>query len=101
MLTRAEGQRSSSPRQPITMRLGASVASRCEAYIPMLRDKRLRAACAALLHEPGRPETLEEWSDIAGASSQNLTLRSIWARPVVLKLERPVVMLIAALTESP
>jgi AraC-like DNA-binding protein len=35
-------------------------------------DKRLRTACAALLHEPGRPETLEAWLDIAGASSRTL-----------------------------
>jgi hypothetical protein len=26
-------------------------------HVPMPRDKRLRTACAALLHEPGRPET--------------------------------------------
>ena len=38
----------------------------------MPRDKRLRTVCAALLHEPGRPETLEEWSDLAGASSRTL-----------------------------
>ena len=35
-------------------------------------DKRLRTAGAALLHEPGRPETLEEWPDIAGATSRTL-----------------------------
>jgi AraC-like DNA-binding protein len=38
----------------------------------MPRDKRLRTVCAALLHEPGRPETLDEWSNIAGASSRTL-----------------------------
>ena len=35
-------------------------------------DKRPRTAGAALLHEPGRPETLEEWPDIAGASNSTL-----------------------------
>jgi methylphosphotriester-DNA--protein-cysteine methyltransferase len=35
-------------------------------------DERLRTAGAALLREPGRPETLEEWPDIAGASSRTL-----------------------------
>jgi hypothetical protein len=35
-------------------------------HVPMPRDKRLRTVCAALLHEPGTSETLEEWSDIAG-----------------------------------
>jgi AraC-like DNA-binding protein len=38
----------------------------------MPRDKRLRTACAALLHELGRPERLEEWSDIANAASRTL-----------------------------
>jgi len=32
----------------------------------------LRTVCATLLHEPGRREKLEEWSDIAGASSGTL-----------------------------
>jgi AraC-like DNA-binding protein len=41
-------------------------------HIAMPRDQRLRTACAALSHEPGRPETLDEWSDIAGASSRTL-----------------------------
>jgi len=35
-------------------------------------DKVLRTADAALLHEPGRPETLEAWPDIAGASNRPL-----------------------------
>jgi AraC-like DNA-binding protein len=38
----------------------------------MPRDKRLRTVCATLLHKPGRPETLEEWSDITGVSSRTL-----------------------------
>jgi quercetin dioxygenase-like cupin family protein len=41
-------------------------------HVPMPRDKRLKTVCAALLREPGRTETLEEWSDIAGASSRTL-----------------------------
>jgi transcriptional regulator GlxA family with amidase domain len=41
-------------------------------HIPMPRDKRLRTVCAALLYEPGKPETLEEWSDIAGACIRTL-----------------------------
>lgn len=47
-------------------------------HIPMLRDERLKTACAALLREPGRPETLEERSGIAGASS--CTLARLFAR---------------------
>jgi AraC-like DNA-binding protein len=41
-------------------------------HVPMPRDKRLRTICAALLRDPGRSETLEEWSEIAGASSRTL-----------------------------
>jgi AraC-like DNA-binding protein len=41
-------------------------------YVPMPRDKRLRTICAALLYQPGSPETLEVWSDIASASSRTL-----------------------------
>jgi AraC-like DNA-binding protein len=42
-------------------------------HVPMPRDRRLRTVCTALLREPGRTETLEEWSGIAGASSRTLT----------------------------
>ena len=35
-------------------------------------DKRLRKICETLLHDPGRHETLEQWSDVAGASSRTL-----------------------------
>jgi AraC-like DNA-binding protein len=41
-------------------------------HLPMPHDKRLRLVCEALAQEPGREETLEEWSDIAGASSRTL-----------------------------
>jgi len=41
-------------------------------HIPMPHDKRLRRLCEALLRDPARRETLEEWSDIAGASSRTL-----------------------------
>jgi AraC-like DNA-binding protein/quercetin dioxygenase-like cupin family protein len=41
-------------------------------HIPMPYDSRLRRVCDALLHDPGRRETLEEWSVLAGASSRTL-----------------------------
>jgi AraC-like DNA-binding protein len=41
-------------------------------HIPMPRDPRLRRVSEALLHNPGRRETLEEWSSLAGASSRTL-----------------------------
>lgn len=41
-------------------------------HLPMPRDKRLRVVCEALLQEPGREETLERWSEVAGASSRTL-----------------------------
>jgi AraC-like DNA-binding protein/mannose-6-phosphate isomerase-like protein (cupin superfamily) len=41
-------------------------------HIPMPHDKRLRRLCEALLRDPARRETLEEWSDITGASSRTL-----------------------------
>jgi AraC-like DNA-binding protein len=41
-------------------------------HVPMPRDRRLRTICTALLRDPGRCETLEEWSEIAGASSRTL-----------------------------
>jgi AraC-like DNA-binding protein len=41
-------------------------------HLPMPRDRRLRVICEALLNEPGRQETLEQWSDKAGASSRTL-----------------------------
>jgi AraC-like DNA-binding protein len=40
--------------------------------LPMPRDRRLRTICEALLNKPGREETLEQWSDKAGASSRTL-----------------------------
>jgi AraC-like DNA-binding protein/mannose-6-phosphate isomerase-like protein (cupin superfamily) len=41
-------------------------------HLPMPRDSRLRLICEALLKEPGRQETLEQWSDQAAASSRTL-----------------------------
>jgi AraC-like DNA-binding protein len=41
-------------------------------HIPMPRDKRLRRVCEELLRDPGRRETLGEWSAVAGASSRTL-----------------------------
>src|SRR5579875_911497 len=36
-------------------------------YIPMPADRRLRRVCEALLEDPARPESLAEWSLLAGA----------------------------------
>jgi AraC-like DNA-binding protein/quercetin dioxygenase-like cupin family protein len=41
-------------------------------HIPRASDKRLQRVCEALLHDPGRRETLDEWSALAGASSRTL-----------------------------
>lgn len=41
-------------------------------HLPMPRDRRLQVICEALLEDPGRQETLEQWSDKAGASSRTL-----------------------------
>jgi AraC-like DNA-binding protein/mannose-6-phosphate isomerase-like protein (cupin superfamily) len=41
-------------------------------HLPMPRDKRLRLVCEALLRDPGREETLEQWSQTAGGSSRTL-----------------------------
>jgi AraC-like DNA-binding protein len=41
-------------------------------HLPMPHDKRLRVVCEAVAQEPGREETLEQWSQITGASSRTL-----------------------------
>jgi AraC-like DNA-binding protein len=41
-------------------------------HIPLPLDKRLRRVCDALLRDPARCETLDEWADLAGASSRTL-----------------------------
>lgn len=41
-------------------------------HLPMPRDKRLRVVCEALAQNPGREETLEQWSETTGASSRTL-----------------------------
>jgi AraC-like DNA-binding protein len=41
-------------------------------HVPIPADKRLRRVCDALLRDPGRRETLEAWSSVAGASSRTL-----------------------------
>jgi len=41
-------------------------------HLPMPHDKRLRVVCEALAQEPNREETLEQWSDVVGASSRTL-----------------------------
>ncbi len=47
-------------------------------HIPMPSDPRLHRICEALLRDPARPETLDEWSALAGASSR--TLARLFAR---------------------
>jgi AraC-like DNA-binding protein len=41
-------------------------------HIPMPSDPRLGRVCEALLRDPARRETLEQWSAVAGASSRTL-----------------------------
>jgi AraC-like DNA-binding protein len=41
-------------------------------HIPMPTDKRLRRVCDALLRDPARRDSLEDWSAFAGASSRTL-----------------------------
>ena len=41
-------------------------------YIPMPGDRRLLRVCEALLRDPGRRDTLDEWAVFAGASSRTL-----------------------------
>lgn len=41
-------------------------------HIPLPQDKRLRRVCEALLRDPGRRDTLDQWSLTAGASSRTL-----------------------------
>jgi AraC-like DNA-binding protein/mannose-6-phosphate isomerase-like protein (cupin superfamily) len=48
--------------------------------LPMPHDPRLRALCTALLAAPERGDTLDDWSQTAGASSR--TLARLFAREV-------------------
>ena len=41
-------------------------------HLPMPHDERLRVVCEALAQDPGREETLEQWSAEVGASSRTL-----------------------------
>lgn len=41
-------------------------------HLPLPRDARLRAACAAILANPGRPATLDDWAETAGVSGRTL-----------------------------
>ena len=41
-------------------------------HVPLPRDLRLQRLCAALLADPSDRRTLEEWSEIAGASTRTL-----------------------------
>lgn len=47
-------------------------APRLPLVIPMPRDARLRRVCAALIDDPSDRRTLEEWSQVAGASARTL-----------------------------
>jgi AraC-like DNA-binding protein/mannose-6-phosphate isomerase-like protein (cupin superfamily) len=47
-------------------------APRLPLVIPMPRDERLRRVCAGLLDDPADTRTLEDWSQVAGASARTL-----------------------------
>ncbi len=48
-------------------------AKHLQLVIPMPRDERLKRLCKALLDDPARGETLDEWADEAGASPRTLS----------------------------
>ncbi len=48
-------------------------ARQLQLVIPMPRDERLKRLCRALLDDPARDETLDEWADEAGASPRTLS----------------------------
>ena len=48
-------------------------AKRLSLQIPMPKDKRLACVCDFLLQRPERTETLEDWSQISGASPRTLS----------------------------
>lgn len=48
-------------------------AQHLQLVIPMPRDERLKWLCKALLDDPARPETLDEWAEEAGASTRTLS----------------------------
>lgn len=48
-------------------------ARHLQLVIPMPRDERLRRLCKALLDDPARSETLDEWAQAAGASARTLS----------------------------
>jgi AraC-like DNA-binding protein/quercetin dioxygenase-like cupin family protein len=50
-----------------------SRAQHLQLVIPMPRDERLKRLCKALLDDPARAETLDEWADEAGASPRTLS----------------------------
>ncbi|HEX3952870.1 MAG TPA: helix-turn-helix transcriptional regulator [Stellaceae bacterium] len=52
-------------------------------HLPMPRDRRLREICDALLTQPGRSETLEDWSETARISSR--TLARLFARDLGMR----------------
>jgi len=47
-------------------------ANRLPLVIPMPQDARLRRVCTALIADPSDTRTLDEWSQIAGASARTL-----------------------------
>ncbi len=48
-------------------------ARHLQLVIPMPRDERLKRLCKALLDDPARAETLDEWAEEAGASPRTLS----------------------------
>lgn len=48
-------------------------ARQLQLVIPMPRDERLKRLCKALLDDPSRDETLDEWAGQAGASPRTLS----------------------------
>jgi AraC-like DNA-binding protein len=48
-------------------------ARQLQLVIPMPRDERLKRLCGALLDDPSRTETLDEWAQEAGASPRTLS----------------------------
>jgi AraC-like DNA-binding protein/mannose-6-phosphate isomerase-like protein (cupin superfamily) len=48
-------------------------AQHLQLVVPMPRDERLKRLCKALLDDPARNETLDEWAEEAGASPRTLS----------------------------
>ena len=44
----------------------------CSTRVPLPRDKRLQRLCAQLLADPSDRKTLDDWSEVSGASTRTL-----------------------------